>query len=63
MSVDLICYLIICAIVLSFCLVYFYFVDKQDKKRKNKNDLYFQELINKLDNIERSIHEKENKKE
>ena len=62
MSVDMAIYLIICIIALSICFVYLFLVDKHDKKRKTKNDLYFQELINKLDDIERSIYETKNQK-
>lgn len=58
MNVDTIAYLIMCLFALSILSIYLYFIYKEDKIKQKKYDLYFQEIIKKLDNIERSNDDK-----
>ena len=61
MSSDTIVYVIMCLIALSIVGVYLYFIYKDDKKKQEKNDLYHDEILNRLDDIERSIKYEKNK--
>lgn len=61
MSIDFVIFLIICIIALFICCVYLLLLDRHDKKNKTKNDLYHEEILNRLDDIERSIKYEKNK--